>query len=362
MIIRNEYPVLHFGMSTALAALMALVILLSQAVRADPLVLTGPADMATLAPQLEYTIDPTWQLSVQDVMGADLQPLSGPVPNFGYTAAKMWLRADVVNGSTDRDDWRFFVHANFTQAITIWKVGAGGSVETLMDLTTDSPFSARPIPDPQMVAPFRLNPGEAATLVVAYYSQGSSHLSMSVETPESFDGQARLAAAKSYAFYGMMLVMVTLATLALVVLRQAVFAAYAAYLGSVFLYIAHADGVAFQLLWSSFPQFNSVASTVLGSALIISGALFAITFLQTARHHPVMHRVLQGLVVAVLLTVAVLSFVDPQLLKRLLVIMLSINTLTCVIAGLIAARTRFREVRFYVFAWCGVLIPALLFT
>lgn len=291
-----------------------------------------------------------------------MKPLPGSIPDFGYTAARIWLRLEVENGSTDIRAWRFFAHANFTQQIAIYKIAAGGSATTLLDLTEDSPFSARPIDNPQMVAPFELAPGERATLVVAYYSQGSSRISMSVETPDSFAAQAQTAQAKSYAFYGMMLVMIALSTVALIVLRQWVFAAYAAYLGSVLLYIAHADGTAFQYVWPDFPRFNSMASIVGGSAVMIFATLFAISFLQTARHHPVMHRVLQAVIASVLVIDIVLTATDPQLLKRLLVMMISVSVLACLTAGLIAARTRFREVRFYVFAWFAGLIPACLFT
>ncbi|MGE0500407.1 MAG: 7TM diverse intracellular signaling domain-containing protein [Rhizobiaceae bacterium] len=331
----------------------------------DPLVLTGPADAQALGRRFEYTTDPDWQLTVDDIAdpaAIAMQPLPGPVPDFGYTSARIWLRLPVVNGTSGQKDWRFFVHANFTQQIAIHRIGADGAVATLLDLTEDTPFSARPIDNPQMVAPFDLAPGETAMLVVAYYSQGSSRLSMSVETPDSFDAQARLSEAKSYAFYGMMLVMITLAVVALVTLRQRVFAAYAAYISSIFIYVAHADGAAFQYLWPVFPRFNSMASVVAGSGVMVFGALFAITFLQTARFHPVMHRVLQTVVVAVLATDAVLWAADPQLLKRLLVLMISVSTLSCLTAGIVAARKRFREVRFYVFAMSAGLIPAGMIT
>lgn len=330
-----------------------------------PLILTGPANIDVLGSHFEYTTDPDWQLKVEDFAGASpvaTAPIPGPVPDFGYTKAKIWLRLDMVNRTADVDEWRFFVHANFTQQIAVYRIGADDAVATLLDLTEDTPFSARPIDNPQMVAPFDLAPGEAATLIVAYYSQGASRLSMSVETPESFAAQTRLSEAKSYAFYGMMIVMIALATVALVVLRQRVFAAYAAYLLSVLIYVAHADGAAFQYIWPNFPRFNSMASVVAGSGVIVFSGLFAITFLQTARYHPVMHRVLQAVVAGVLAIDVILWSTDPQLLKRLLVIMISVSALCCLTAGLVAAWSRFREVRFYVLAWFAGLIPAILFT
>lgn len=330
-----------------------------------PLVLSGPADMAALSPHLEYTIDKTWQLSVGDFTGPQsigMQPLPSPVPDFGYTSAKIWLRLPVINGTTGQDEWRFYVHANFTQQIAIYKISANGTVTTLLDLNTDSPFAARPINYPQMVAPFSLQPGEAATLVLGYYSQGSSRQSMSLETPESFAHIAAISQAKNYAFYGMMLVMFALVTAALIVLRQPVFAAFSGYILSMLTYVSHSDGVAFQHVWSNFPQFNSIAAILAGSSVLVFGGLFAMAILQTSRFHPVMHRVLIAAVASILLVDAVFLPTNPQLLNRLLTIMLSVCTLTYLIAGLVAARTRFREVRFFVFAWIAVFIPASLFT
>ncbi len=348
-----------------LVLLTALLTAPSNAAGKNPLTLTGPADVETLGRHFEYTTDPNWQLKVADFAGLPgivMQPLPGPVPDFGYTPARIWLQLPVVNGTIDTRDWRFFVHANFTQQIAIYKIAADGSVTTLLDLTEDTPFSARPIDYPQMVAPFDLAPGEAATLVVAYYSQGASRLTMSVETPDSFAARAHVSEAKSYAFYGMMLVMIALASVALAVLRQPVFAAYAGYLAFVFIYVAHADGMAFQRIWPDFPRFNSMASVVAGSAAMVFAGLFAISFLQTRRFHPTMHRVLLAVITGVVAINVILWATDPQLLKRLLVIMLSVCSLTFVTAGVVAARTRFREVRFYLFAWFAGLIPACLFT
>jgi two-component system, sensor histidine kinase LadS len=353
---------------SAFAALAVIFMLPPAALRAaetGPLVLTGPADMAALASHMEYIIDPAWQLTIDDFKGlnpVETQALPGNVPDFGYTAARIWLRLPVVNASAGQADWRFFVHANFTQAIAVSQINAQGTVRSLLDLTTDSPFNDRPVDHPQMIAPFQLAPGESATLVISYFSQGSSRLAMSVETPESLAVITSLAEAKSYAFYGMMLVMIALALAALLVLRQAVFAAYAGYLGAMLMYVAHADGAAFQYVWSGFPQFNSMASVVAGSLVLVFGGLFAITFLQTRQFHPLMHRVLIGAVGIVIATTLILWSTDPQLLKRLLVVMISMCALTYLVAGINAARSRFREVRFYVLAWFAGFIPAALFT
>lgn len=329
------------------------------------LVLAGPADIEMAGPHFDYVLDPDWRLAPQDFVGpsaVQMQPMPGTVPDFGYTAARIWLRLDLVNGTADVDDWRFFVQANFTQQIAIYRVASDGTISKLLDLTTESSFSARPIDYPQMVAPFDLAPGDTATILVEYYSQGASRISMTVETADSFFAQARVQEAKNYAFYGMMLVLAAMASVALLALRRPVFAAYVGYVLSVLVYVAHADGVAFQYLWPDLPQFNSMASVVAGSSVMVFGGLFAMTILQTRRYHPVMHRIILGVIVSVLVVDVALWSSAPQLLKQFLVVMISVCTLTFMTASIVAARTRFRSVRFYLFAWLASLIPAALFT
>jgi signal transduction histidine kinase len=375
MIVRDQHPdlhrpALHTATRAAFGALMLLIAVLCIAFpvsAAGPrqLALVGPASVESVGSHFEYIIDPAWQITVEDFVppsGLELLPLPGTVPDFGYTPARIWLRLGLLNATTDDTAWRLLLHANFTQKVAVWRIGGGGEVSTLLELTEDSPFDARPVADPQMVAPFRLAPGETATLVVAYYSQGASRISFSLETPESLAAIGSINQAKSFAFYGMMSVMIVLALLALAVLRRPVFAAYAAYLFAILAYIAHADGTAFQYFWPMLPRFNSMASIVLGSGVMVFGALFAASFLETARYHPVMHRVLLGLIAVVLALDVVLWLVDPQLLKRLLVQMISASVLIFLAAGIVAARRRFREVRFYLLGWTAGLIPALLFT
>ncbi|WP_137113812.1 MULTISPECIES: sensor histidine kinase [Mesorhizobium] len=376
MIVCKEDTLFHQQFSRACTPMLQFVLMIfctfltspvppAIAAERNPLVLTGPVDTQALCAHFEYTTDDAWEITIGDFAGSssiDMKPLPGPVPDFGYTAARIWLRVPVVNQTKDVSSWRFYVHANFTQKISIWKISADNQIITLLNLDEDTPFSARPIQHPQLVAPFALEPGEAATIVMAYYSQGASRLTMSIETPESYAALMSVAQAKSYAFYGMMLVMITLALAALVTLRQSVFAAYVGYLCSVLIYVAHADGVAFQYLWPNFPRFNSMASVVAGSGVMVFGALFAITFLQTARYHPVMHRVLQA-VIAIIIGLDVLLWIaDPQLLKRILVYMITGSVLVFLAAALNASRTRFRETRFYVATWFALLIPAGLFT
>ena len=378
MIVGDEYSPVHERLSVmcvrqALAVLglsWLLFTIMSPAAPeayAEPsfLTLTGPAEASQLGHYFEYTIDNTWQLSASDFAGTkapQMQPLAAQIPDFGYTPARIWLRLKVVNATRQTDKWLYFVHANFMPSMHIYRIGPDNSLTTVMDMPPGSTFDVRPIVYPQVVAPFDLAPGEPATLLVSYTSQGSSRLSMSIETPESFAALSLASAAKTYLFYGMIFVLIAVTSIAIAVFRQRLLVIYAAYVLSLFLYIAHVDGAAFQYLWPNRAGFNAMASVVAGSGVMVFGGLFAITFLQTRRYHPLMHVALVAVVAAVLTLDVVLWATNPQLLKQLLVIMISISALIFLLAAVNAARTRFHEVRFYLFAWLACLVPASLFT
>jgi hypothetical protein len=124
------------------------------------------------------------------------------------------------------------------------------------------------------------------------------------------------------------------------------------------LYVAHSDGAAFQYVWSTYPQFNSMASVVAGSGVMVFGGHCSPSHSSRPhRFHPILHRMLIALIGLILGLDTVLWIVDPQLLKRILVYMILVSVLTFVIASLVAARTRFREVRFYVSGLAGGAHP-----
>lgn len=329
------------------------------------LALTGPVEPTALLPFVEYIVDAEWDMAVSDLSGpaaTNWRKLPNAGLDFGYTSARIWLRVAVANQSVDTSDWRFFVHSNFFPTVRIWQIGDDGTPVGLMDLDSDSPFSARPDANPQIVAPFALASKEAATLIMAYSSQGSSRTAISIETSESFAALSSVSTAKTFTFYGMILALLAVTSIAMVVLRQALHAVYAAYVGGMALYIAHVDGTAFQYIWPTMPGLNNMASVVLGTVVMVAAALFAIIYLQTRKHHPVMHRVLVCAIVTIIGTVALLWAFDPQKLKQIMVVFLSLNALLILTAAIGAAWSRYDEVKYYLFAWLLALSPAVLFT
>ncbi|MEM8750462.1 MAG: sensor histidine kinase [Pseudomonadota bacterium] len=330
--------------------------------------LTGPVKPAQLVGKIDYYLDADWsktpdEMARESANGPGLfKPVTAAVPNFGYIKARVWLRVRLQNNTEDVTDWRIYFPENFKQYFAVFVARQGGNIDTLLDETPTTGFHQRPIAFPELVAPLRLAPGEKATLLVRYWSEGTSELAVGIETAQSFNDMANRRTAKNFVYYGMTMLLIIGAILAMIVFRQTVFAAYAAYATSTLLFIMHSDGVAFQFLWPDWPQFNSYASVLTGSAIVIFGANYARIFLQTARFHPTLDKLLWGTIGFTAAILIASLFVDNQPIKKGLILVALFAIALFTASGLVAARTRFKQVRFYVLAWSGAVASAGIMT
>ncbi|GGA09348.1 hypothetical protein GCM10011498_06600 [Amylibacter cionae] len=160
----------------------------------------------------------------------------------------------------------------------------------------------------------------------------------------------------------MLLLLILIAFAAFFATHQVIFAAYSTFATFGLLFIMHADGNAFQYLWPSLPLFNGYSSILLGTGLIASGANFTRLFLSTRDHHPWLDKVLLALIFGVLALVVSTVVVDTQPVKKLLVLLALCAAILFTLSGVIAARKRFKEVRFFAIAWFGAVISSGIMT
>ena len=344
---------------------LALIALLATQAWADAPVLrlTGTVDADALFDgHVAALRDPGRALGLQDARAAGFEPVPGRSADFGYTEDAIWLRLRVVNETADVGDWRMHFRSNFLPDFAVWKVDAEGRVTQLEDQRPDSGFGTRRVAYPELVVAFALPPAEMASLYIRYTSGGASELSFAIHTADGFATLATRQTARNFVFYGMMLLLSGAAFLACLLTRRPIFAAYGCYASVAMLFVMHADGNTFQYLWPNAPVFNAYASVLLGAGLIIFGANFARMFLRTATFHPVLNALLLGLIGLAMAMVAITAIGYTQEIKKLLVLTAFLSTVLFTVSGLVAARTRFRVVRFYVIAWLGAVMASAIMT
>ncbi|QYK41759.1 MAG: sensor histidine kinase [Paracoccaceae bacterium] len=328
---------------------------------AEVLALNGAVPFESVTPHLSVMFDADHSLTPEQAQAmADWAPVAGVQPDFGYRDEAVWLRLRLRNGSADQAEWVLHFHENFKQSFDTWLIREDGRTEHLLALSTSTPFTARPMLFPQMATRMHLEPGEQATVLVRFWSEGSSLLPMSIKTRAGFLETTAVVYARNFVFYGFMAAFIAAALIGSAVFRSVIALAFAAYAGSALLFVMHADGTAFQYLYPNQPGFNSIASVVWGGGFVFLSALYARIFLGTRRDFPRTDAVLLAVMAVCAGLGLAMFFADRQAIKQAFVVVALVGVLTCLVAGLVVARRHFRRVRFFVLAWTGAVVSSTL--
>ena len=324
--------------------------------------LNGPVSVDQLQGHIEYFLDDTRKVTIEDIQSQSyseqFQLVESRHIDFGYTKSIIWLRLKLKNDTSNLEDWLISFHENFFQKFAVYQIDENGQAITRILQDETSPFSSRPVQYPILLSPLIIKPGETSEIYVRYWSGGSSEMTMSIQTEASLAEIAARQNAKNFIYYGMMILLASISFFAFLVTFNWTLFAYSGVAFASLLFIMHGDGNSFRYLWPNFPEFNTFASLPIGSGIMIFSSLFAKLFLQTKRYHPVLDKLLSFIIVATFIMLSSSIFVDTQILKKVMILMSFFAICSVTIAGLIAARKRFKEVRFYVFAWCGAVLSS----
>lgn len=324
--------------------------------------LTTPhTEWAAITPSLSFLRDTTRNLTLETAQTQSFTPLGRNTADFGYTKDVIWLKFEVTN-QLETDAFVIAIRENFLQLYQVFLVTEDRTAQLIDDQNDHSMFSNRRVSYPELTTPLTLAPQQSGTVYIRFWSGGSSELLWRIMTRPAFDERSAHRTARNFIFYGMGILLASAAAMAWLTTRRAEFGAYSLYALAGLLYMMHADGNTFKYLWPNLPLFNAFASVLLGVFLITSGLNFARTFLNTARYHPSLDKVLVTLMGITFAVGASAILIDAQPIKRILILLALATTALLALSGLIAARTRFREVRFYLIAWGGAVISATLMT
>ncbi len=315
-----------------------------------------------LAGYVDAHLDLSKSMTIADVDEMPFQRIEGRSVDYGYTKGDIWLRLRLENRTENSDQWRLHFRENFFPQIDAY-LSIDGSPPVLIESHHPTTrFAERRLSYPDVIIPMELPVGAASTIYVRYQSSGASQTSFALRTAESFATHATTRTAKNFIYYGMMLFLMIASSVAYLATRLGVFAAYACFALAGVMFLIHADGNAFRYLWPNSPGFNQFASVLTGWGVIVSGSNFARQFLQTRKFHRVFDVLLLGAMILACAMVVAALFIDTQLIKKYLVLAAFGSIVLFTVSGLNAARTRFREVRFYVLAWSGAVISSAIMT
>jgi signal transduction histidine kinase len=349
-------------MRVAHALLLALLAASAAPAASPPPTVTVAEDARTVMIASDLVDDAGGTLSFDEVLAAPAFARGDdPLADARTGNAVRWMRWTLDVSARARTDW--FLIANFDEVTVYLRSGSGAWQRTRSGV--DVPVAERPYGASLPIAvPLTLTPGSSHEMLVRVeHEVGSFDTRVPVEIVEAenfHEAQRRLAL-----LYGMMagslLALAAYNLLLFIAFRDRSYLYYILFLVGIVVFWSAFGGHGFDLLSPrSLP--TPLPLSFFGLVTAITGyILFSRSFLHTRSDHPVIDRVLVGLLVVwgVVAALAAAGLWYPAQLTAGVVGI--VTPLTTLIAGVLAVRAGSTPARYYVLATAALVASSMLY-
>ncbi|MEZ5667837.1 MAG: 7TM-DISM domain-containing protein [Alphaproteobacteria bacterium] len=285
--------------------------------RAVDLEVGRPADLPGRA--IAYIEDRDGRLTLEQALAAfdagSAAPVPGDTVDFGNVFSTFWLFVRLDNAGDAPGTWHAALFAPFFPAVAVWVRHADGSLTATLDTSVHEPFDRRPVPHRSMISgPFTLQPGEPAVLAIRFTAGGAAVLPFSLESEASLRSMLERDAVFSTAFYVFSLGSILFFAVFSYAVRAWTGLYYAVLFAFGTLLNAQIDGLTFQFLWPSWPQWNAIASLVLWYLVCAVGFLVAAAQRDSEAPSPRFRLATRGLAAVSIAVNALIPVVEPGVL------------------------------------------------
>lgn len=229
-------------------------------------------------------------------MAARFVPVRQEHVNFGYDRAHHWLRFAIDPGP-GRSRLLLEVGLASLDLVELYTPRPGGGFE-VQRAGDHIPWHARPVPHRNHVFRIATDAGAPTVYFLRVASANTLTAPLTLWTEEAFARHERSEQLAFGMFYGLLIALFLYNLVVFVSLRDRAYLWYVAYVGNFGMGLFVFDGFAFEYLW---PENIWVANHALAFFLCLAlmfGALFARTFLDSARQERHLDRGMQGVIAA----------------------------------------------------------------
>ena len=332
-----------------------------------PLLLSAVQDAYPLAPHCELLEDPEGIWTLEDVTGPEMsarfRPHDGSSINLGLTPSVWWLRFRLIQDQNLRlppgEEWLLDLGWPHLRSARLYIPLPGGG---FLEERAGDPATLRPGEPPSAEPTFLLPRFLYGTETFYLRVQGVSSLFLPLEilTEEGYAGKQRHMALGQGAYYGVMLAMLVLNLLLFLNLRDKSHVWYLLYVLFVALYFLSYNGYLSQWPFQGRSGGELTARLLIIGAFICCAAQFTRTFLLTRDIAPEADRVLRGVLLCALAVMALTPTLPPRLVVRIFSIFGLCSPFIAIWCGVLCLKRGFRPARFYLAAWAGLALGALI--
>ncbi|KXS51748.1 MAG: diguanylate cyclase (GGDEF domain) [Marinobacter sp. T13-3] len=251
---------------------------------------------SAITDQVAFVVEKGTTLSVDELQSlirenpAVLQYTKTSVLARGIDSGAIWLVATVLNPTNESVSRRVSVRTGWLERVDFFFVPAGRPPQQFVS------GDALPlIPKRIASADFSFEPGETQLLVrVETADPMVAPLYMSTMAITQDHEQFETV---FYSFvYGVMFALSALTLMLFLVIRKPRYLSYSLYTGSFVAMTASYNGIGMALLWPDATAWQQWAPPLLMLCFTSSGLVFAMNFLNTRHHRPLLHRGIQAII------------------------------------------------------------------
>ena len=322
-----------------------------------------------LGRHLEILEDPTRRMSIEDVAAPersrDFLPSRALVPNYGFIDSAVWVRFRVLNTLPFSTEWQLQLRFPRVQEVTLFQASPDESgVLSFVAKRAGSllPMSQWEIHHRLPTFNLLLPANHEETFYLRFASRTMMRLPLVLWSPQALTDHSQTENLGWGLFFGLMLMMFCYNVTFYFLTRERSYLLFSGAVAAYTFYLAALDGWTFELLWPESPALNRLGVRLSGPLAVLAVLFFAISFLGTRLHTPLIHRGFKVLIPAYSIA-ALLPLLDRgQILPRGLHTALAVPAfLLVLLAGLLRWRQKYAPAAHFLLAWVIFLIGGIVF-
>jgi hypothetical protein len=317
------------------------------------------SDQYNLGTKVEYLIDKENRITIDNILEPENQKLfiknNSNIPEFGYMENPIWLKFTIQDNNTLPENW--FLEIGYplldnielyTKEVETWKMKKAGDV---------LPFLSREIYYRHFIFVLSFPKSQQKTYYIKITSTSAFIIPIKLYKEKIFSKNISYTEAWHFIYYGVLLVMIFYNGFISISLRSLSYLLYSLSTLSMLAYQVMFNGHGFQYLW----QENIWLQKYGGLISIIFFAIFTFEFMNRFLDlkKPIRYSIRIFLVIQNLMVFIALFYSLSLAFK--IVGMVGIINIVCVIStGIISWIKGYRPARFFVIAWGGYCLGAIL--
>ena len=315
------------------------------------------SERLSIGKSVEYFVDSTQHLGLQDVTGKTFTPCQSEILNLGNTAYKIWIRFSLV--SKKEKELLLEINAPLLSKLEVHQI-TGDSSKLLFNGGFLKPFRERPIYSENWLFNLHMEAGTVSTIYVMGQSIYPFQIPIVVSSENKFVEDNQFHDLFWGIYMGVMVFAFIYNFFVYLSVRERSYLYYLLYVISSVGFYLGLEGFGFQFLWPNFPGFNPIFP-ILVSFSNCAITLFTLRFLRINKDQKVLfYWGWTSNIIFILLAILNIAGVYGLALglSQLFSLLVCIFYIT---AGIVSLRRGVSTAKYFLIGWSAFLFLVILF-